>query len=306
MTATSSACTTAGSTAPPTAAGVLSTLELAELTELWTGAPGGTPGRTSRTRRCPTGTGRRSSPCADCSRPWRPRPAGRGRDRDQAPDPVRRAGRAAAGGLLDEFGWAHRGWAELAGAGDELLPAVPAADAGAGARTCAPSTLWSGCRCGSGTARLPEGVAVAGPSIEIVRAHPRYVERVHRHGHPVHVWTVDTRRGRRRCASSSGWTRSSPTGRGRVLRQRSAGAARRDRSGARCVLFRPVSAGHGTGRRRGHATGDEGRSDGDGRGDTHAPEAARSGRPAGRPCRSVTCRTSAAASGWPGTRSPTS
>jgi glycerophosphoryl diester phosphodiesterase len=38
---------------------------------------------------------------------------------------------------------------------------------------------------------LPEGVAIAGPSIEIVRAHPRYVERSRRHGHPVHVWTVD-------------------------------------------------------------------------------------------------------------------
>jgi glycerophosphoryl diester phosphodiesterase len=38
---------------------------------------------------------------------------------------------------------------------------------------------------------LPEGVAVAGPSIEIVRAHPRYVDRCRRHGHPVHVWTVD-------------------------------------------------------------------------------------------------------------------
>jgi glycerophosphoryl diester phosphodiesterase len=39
---------------------------------------------------------------------------------------------------------------------------------------------------------LPEGVTVSGPSIEIVRSHPRYVERAHRHGHPVHVWTVDT------------------------------------------------------------------------------------------------------------------
>jgi glycerophosphoryl diester phosphodiesterase len=38
---------------------------------------------------------------------------------------------------------------------------------------------------------LPEGVAIAGPSIEVVRAHPRYVERCHRQGHPVHVWTVD-------------------------------------------------------------------------------------------------------------------
>ena len=38
---------------------------------------------------------------------------------------------------------------------------------------------------------LPEGVAIAGPSIEVVRAHPGYVERSHRQGHPVHVWTVD-------------------------------------------------------------------------------------------------------------------
>ncbi len=38
---------------------------------------------------------------------------------------------------------------------------------------------------------LPEGVAVAGPRIDVVRAHPRYVERCRRQGHPVHVWTVD-------------------------------------------------------------------------------------------------------------------
>jgi glycerophosphoryl diester phosphodiesterase len=38
---------------------------------------------------------------------------------------------------------------------------------------------------------LPEGVTVAGPSIDIVRAHPRYVDKVHDHGGQVHVWTVD-------------------------------------------------------------------------------------------------------------------
>jgi glycerophosphoryl diester phosphodiesterase len=38
---------------------------------------------------------------------------------------------------------------------------------------------------------LPEGVGTAGPSIDVVRAHPRYVQRARRHGHPVHVWTVD-------------------------------------------------------------------------------------------------------------------
>ena len=38
---------------------------------------------------------------------------------------------------------------------------------------------------------LPPGVRIAGPSIEVLRAHPGYVERVQRHGHDVHVWTVD-------------------------------------------------------------------------------------------------------------------
>lgn len=38
---------------------------------------------------------------------------------------------------------------------------------------------------------LPEGVEISGPSIDIVRAHPHYVERVHAAGGRVHVWTVD-------------------------------------------------------------------------------------------------------------------
>jgi len=38
---------------------------------------------------------------------------------------------------------------------------------------------------------LPPNVPIAGPSIEVVRAHPRYVERAHRRGKQVHVWTVD-------------------------------------------------------------------------------------------------------------------
>ncbi|MGK5629528.1 glycerophosphodiester phosphodiesterase [Streptomyces sp. URMC 123] len=40
--------------------------------------------------------------------------------------------------------------------------------------------------------RLPVGVRIAGPSIRILRAHPEYVERAHRAGHAVHVWTVDS------------------------------------------------------------------------------------------------------------------
>lgn len=39
---------------------------------------------------------------------------------------------------------------------------------------------------------LPPRVGGSGPSIEVIRAHPRYVERVHRHGGQVHVWTVNT------------------------------------------------------------------------------------------------------------------
>ncbi|MGW8377848.1 glycerophosphodiester phosphodiesterase family protein [Streptomyces sp. ODS28] len=39
--------------------------------------------------------------------------------------------------------------------------------------------------------RLPAGVSVAGPGIRILRAHPEYVERAHRAGHEVHVWTVN-------------------------------------------------------------------------------------------------------------------
>jgi len=38
---------------------------------------------------------------------------------------------------------------------------------------------------------LPAHVGIAGPSIDIVRAHPGYVERVRGAGGQVHVWTVD-------------------------------------------------------------------------------------------------------------------
>ena len=38
---------------------------------------------------------------------------------------------------------------------------------------------------------LPMPVTTAGPSLEILRAHPRFVQRMHNRGHRVHVWTVD-------------------------------------------------------------------------------------------------------------------
>lgn len=38
---------------------------------------------------------------------------------------------------------------------------------------------------------LPLGARVAGPSLEIIRAHPEYVARAHSMGNAVHVWTVN-------------------------------------------------------------------------------------------------------------------
>lgn len=38
---------------------------------------------------------------------------------------------------------------------------------------------------------LPVGVRIAGPSIDTVRRHPKFVRRVQARGHRVHVWTVD-------------------------------------------------------------------------------------------------------------------
>jgi glycerophosphoryl diester phosphodiesterase len=38
---------------------------------------------------------------------------------------------------------------------------------------------------------LPRGVPIGGPAIEILRTRPEYVERLHRAGQRVHVWTVD-------------------------------------------------------------------------------------------------------------------
>jgi len=39
--------------------------------------------------------------------------------------------------------------------------------------------------------QLPRGVPISGPAIEILRARPDYVARMHRGGQRVHVWTVD-------------------------------------------------------------------------------------------------------------------
>ena len=47
--------------------------------------------------------------------------------------------------------------------------------------------IWWPYRDGS----LPPGVSAAGPSIEVLKAHPGYVSRVQAEGGQVHVWTVD-------------------------------------------------------------------------------------------------------------------
>ncbi|MFJ9625332.1 glycerophosphodiester phosphodiesterase family protein [Streptomyces sp. NPDC101181] len=39
--------------------------------------------------------------------------------------------------------------------------------------------------------RLPAGARIAGPGMRIVRSHPGYIERLHRAGQRVHVWTVN-------------------------------------------------------------------------------------------------------------------
>lgn len=39
--------------------------------------------------------------------------------------------------------------------------------------------------------RLPAGSRIAGPGMRIVRNHPGYIERLHRAGHRIHVWTVN-------------------------------------------------------------------------------------------------------------------
>ncbi|MFE3251571.1 glycerophosphodiester phosphodiesterase [Streptomyces sp. NPDC059209] len=49
--------------------------------------------------------------------------------------------------------------------------------------------------------RLPAGARIAGPGIRIVRNQPGYVERLHRAGHRVHVWTVNEPEDVELCAS---------------------------------------------------------------------------------------------------------
>ncbi len=93
--------------------------------------------------------------------------------------------------VLDRFGWAHPrlgdsvpvrvmsfSWMSLRRM-RALAPSIPTVQL----LERVPLRLRDG--------SLPAHVQIAGPKIDVVRAHPRYVERVHRTGGAVHVWTVD-------------------------------------------------------------------------------------------------------------------
>jgi glycerophosphoryl diester phosphodiesterase len=40
-------------------------------------------------------------------------------------------------------------------------------------------------------AMLPTGVSIAGPGLRVLQTDPKFVERAHKRGHPVYVWTVN-------------------------------------------------------------------------------------------------------------------
>ncbi|MDQ1641431.1 MAG: glycerophosphoryl diester phosphodiesterase [Actinomycetota bacterium] len=93
--------------------------------------------------------------------------------------------------LLDQFGWAHprlgtRSPARVMSFSQLSLRRM---------RVLAPSVstvfLMERVPLRYRDGSLPPGVRIAGPSIEVIRAHPGYVERVQRRGNEVHVWTVD-------------------------------------------------------------------------------------------------------------------
>ncbi len=92
---------------------------------------------------------------------------------------------------LDRYGWGHPrlgdavpvrvmsfSWLSLRRM-RALAPSIPTVQL----LERVPLRLWDG--------SLPAHVGIAGPSIEVVRVHPKYVDRVHRKGGAVHVWTVD-------------------------------------------------------------------------------------------------------------------
>ena len=135
--------------------GVLSTMSLEELRQPSTGGRGRTRGPSWTTKpSCPTRTCQGAHAGVAAGDGPRRRPAARAGDRDEAPDPVRRAGGAPAdrdagpvrlGAPEDRLG--------VAGPGDELLLAVAAPDADDGAGPA------DGAADGPGAAAVPRRLA---------------------------------------------------------------------------------------------------------------------------------------------------
>ncbi len=93
--------------------------------------------------------------------------------------------------LLDEFGWAHaRG-----GAASPVRVMSFSRLAVRRVQRLAPSLdtvfLMDPFSFRLRDGMLPRGVPIAGPAMAVVRTRPEYVERMHRAGQRVHVWTVD-------------------------------------------------------------------------------------------------------------------
>lgn len=93
--------------------------------------------------------------------------------------------------LLDEFGWAHA-------RGGEPSPVRVMSFSRLAVRRVhrlAPSLdtvfLMEPFSYRMRDGMLPRGVSIGGPAISILRNRPEYVERLHRLGQRVHVWTVD-------------------------------------------------------------------------------------------------------------------
>jgi glycerophosphoryl diester phosphodiesterase len=93
--------------------------------------------------------------------------------------------------LLDRFGWAH----PRLGAASPVRVMSFSSLSLRRVRALAPSVqrvfLMDRVPLRLRDGSLPQGVNICGPSIEMVRAHPRYVARAQRRGNQVHVWTVD-------------------------------------------------------------------------------------------------------------------
>ncbi len=160
--------------------GVVSTMTLAELQRLDFGSWfDGEPASVLTLRRC-------SSSCDDAGRPMRLL--------IETKHPTRRVGQVEAQLI-------HRCALQRTGAATHESPITVMSFAESALRRVnklAPALstvllrehLWGPRRAGV----LPDGIAIAGPDMALVRSDPAYVERAHALGNQVYVWTVEASR----------------------------------------------------------------------------------------------------------------